>query len=163
MTDYRDQAIAAGVYGLRYGQQPADGDHLGTSDSRDFLVLTSFEHDQDVAPVAKIDELVARSKPISPSEHAIVLYLAEAPPADATHGGSAPAAPAASSPAPAKDGAPPAGDANAGAAHDPLPRFFQRGSKDEWALELLLHGRPEGGKEPEPLRAAVVLVGHTAG
>src|SRR4051812_45150556 len=32
--DYRDQSIAAGVYTLRYGLQPVNGDHLGVSPFR---------------------------------------------------------------------------------------------------------------------------------
>ena len=76
MTDYRNQPIAAGCYGLRVGWQPDDGDHLGTSDSRDFAVVTAFTHDKDPAPVGKLDDLVKLSVPASPSDHALVLYVA---------------------------------------------------------------------------------------
>jgi len=82
MTDYRNQPIAAGCYGLRIGWQPDDGNHLGTSDSRDFLVVTAFTHDKDPAPVAKLDDLVKLSVPASSTEHALVLYVA-APEGDA--------------------------------------------------------------------------------
>ena len=34
--DYRDQTIAQGVYTLRYGLQPVNGDHLGVSPFRDY-------------------------------------------------------------------------------------------------------------------------------
>lgn len=37
--DYRDQAVPAGVYVMRYLQQPADGNHLGETTFRDFAVL----------------------------------------------------------------------------------------------------------------------------
>ena len=37
--DYRDQAIAQGVYTLRYGLQPVNGDHLGVSPYRDYALL----------------------------------------------------------------------------------------------------------------------------
>ena len=76
MTDYRNQPIAAGCYGLRVGWQPDDGNHLGTSDSRDFAVVTAFTHDKDPAPVAKLDDLVKLSVPASSTEHAVVLYVA---------------------------------------------------------------------------------------
>ncbi len=129
-SDYRDQPIAAGVYGLRYFRQPVDGNHLGTADSRDFLVVTSFESDLDPKLIEKQDDLVALSVPVSPTDHALVLYVAE-PPVE-----------------PAKDGA---------------PRFFRRGERKEWAVELVLTGPAAGGNEPEQVRLGLVLVGHVAG
>lgn len=88
MTDYRNQAIGPGCYALRIGWQPNDGNHLGTSSSRDFAVVTSFTKDKDPAPVAKIDDLVALSVPASPSDHLLALYLA-APEGDAPKAGEA--------------------------------------------------------------------------
>ena len=40
-TDFRNQEIAAGVYTLRYGLQPVDGNHVGTSETRDFLTAVA--------------------------------------------------------------------------------------------------------------------------
>ncbi|HEX8203220.1 MAG TPA: hypothetical protein VF590_22275, partial [Isosphaeraceae bacterium] len=37
--DYRDQPIAGGVYTMRYGLEPINGDHLGVSPFRDFALL----------------------------------------------------------------------------------------------------------------------------
>ena len=37
-TDFRGQEIKKGVYTLRYGQQPEDGNHIGTSELADFLL-----------------------------------------------------------------------------------------------------------------------------
>src|SRR5271165_183962 len=37
--DYRDQAIAQGLYTLRYGHQPVNGDHLGVSPFGDYVLL----------------------------------------------------------------------------------------------------------------------------
>ena len=88
MTDYRNQAIGPGCYALRIGWQPVDGNHLGTSSSRDFAVVTSFTKDKDPAPVAKVDDLVALSVPASPSDHLLALYLA-APEGDAPKAGAA--------------------------------------------------------------------------
>ncbi|MBM4013513.1 MAG: hypothetical protein FJ293_00910 [Planctomycetes bacterium] len=76
--DYRDQAIDAGVYGLRYVHQPSDGNHLGTSDSRDFLVLTSLAEEQSPEAVTTKEALLALSVPVSPSDHALVLYVTAA-------------------------------------------------------------------------------------
>jgi hypothetical protein len=77
-ADYRDQAIDAGVYALRYFHQPADANHLGTSDSRDFLILTSLKEEQSPDPVTTKEKLLELSVPISPSDHALVLYVTKA-------------------------------------------------------------------------------------
>src|SRR5438067_1974690 len=37
-SDFKGQKFPAGIYTLRYGVQPEDGDHQGTSESRDFLL-----------------------------------------------------------------------------------------------------------------------------
>jgi hypothetical protein len=77
-SDYRDQAIEAGVYALRYFHQPADANHLGTSDSPDFLVLTSLKEEKSPDPVTTKEKLLELSVPISPSDHALVLYVTKA-------------------------------------------------------------------------------------
>jgi len=77
-ADYRDQAIDAGVYALRYFHQPADANHLGTSDSPDFLVLTSLKEEKSPDPVTTKEKLLELSVPISPSDHALVLYVTKA-------------------------------------------------------------------------------------
>lgn len=43
--DYRKQKVKAGVYTLRLGFQPADGDHQGSSDFQDFLVVIDAAKD----------------------------------------------------------------------------------------------------------------------
>lgn len=48
--DIRGRAIKAGTYTLRYGIQPANGDHLGVSPFRDFLLLSPAAVDADPAP-----------------------------------------------------------------------------------------------------------------
>lgn len=48
--DIRGRVIKAGVYTLRYGIQPANGDHLGVSPFRDFLLLSPAAADTDPAP-----------------------------------------------------------------------------------------------------------------
>ncbi len=49
--DIRGRIIKAGVYTLRYGVQPDNGDHLGTSPFRDFLLLIPAALDTSVPPV----------------------------------------------------------------------------------------------------------------
>jgi hypothetical protein len=50
-SDFRDQDIARGVYTLRYGQQPVDGNHEGTSPTRDFLLLVRADADKSSEPM----------------------------------------------------------------------------------------------------------------
>ena len=45
-SDFRDQAVAAGVYVLRYAQQPVDGAHVGTFPTRDFAALLPAAKDR---------------------------------------------------------------------------------------------------------------------
>ena len=47
--DYRKQKVKAGVYTLRLGYQPMDGDHSGSSDSQDFLVAIGARSDKSPA------------------------------------------------------------------------------------------------------------------
>ena len=52
-ADYRDirgRVVKAGVYTLRYGIQPSNGDHLGVSPFREFLLICPAEVDKDPAP-----------------------------------------------------------------------------------------------------------------
>lgn len=51
--DFRNQEIPAGVYTIRYAQQPEDGNHVGTSDTRDFFLLLPAAADKDPAKLAE--------------------------------------------------------------------------------------------------------------
>jgi hypothetical protein len=73
-TDFRDQDIAAGVYTLRYGQQPVDGAHVGTSPTRDFLVAIPAAKDKSPATI-DYKALVAGGKETSGSGHPAILSL----------------------------------------------------------------------------------------
>ena len=73
-TDFRDQEIGSGLYTLRYGQQPVDGAHVGTSPTRDFFVVTPVEKDQTVA-VLDYKTLVAGGKETSGTSHPAILSL----------------------------------------------------------------------------------------
>lgn len=44
-TDFRNHDIGEGTYTLRYALQPVDGAHVGTSATRDFLLLTPADID----------------------------------------------------------------------------------------------------------------------
>lgn len=44
--DYRKQKVKAGLYTLRLAYQPMDGDHAGSSDSQEFLVVIGAKADK---------------------------------------------------------------------------------------------------------------------
>jgi hypothetical protein len=50
-TDYRRQKIQPGVYTLRFGKQPMDGDHMGTAPYDDFCLLCPAKQDQKPGPL----------------------------------------------------------------------------------------------------------------
>jgi hypothetical protein len=76
--DYRDQTIAGGVYTLRYGLQPVNGDHLGVSTYRDYALLVPAAKDKSVASLAK-KRLEEQSAESAGTNHPAVLMLLEAP------------------------------------------------------------------------------------
>ncbi len=72
--DFRDQEIAKGVYTLRYAQQPVDGNHVGTSVTRDFLLLVNAEVDKSVKPIELL-KLIEHSAAAAESKHPAMLAL----------------------------------------------------------------------------------------
>lgn len=52
-ADFRDQEVPAGLYALRFALQPEDGNHVGTSETRDFMLLLPVAEDTDPAPMAE--------------------------------------------------------------------------------------------------------------
>jgi hypothetical protein len=87
--DFRGNALEAGTYTLRYGRQPMDGNHIGTSDLADFLVAIPAEKDEDPAVIAEPQRLAELSSAASGTTHPAILSLqpvVEAPDAAAlTH------------------------------------------------------------------------------
>ena len=69
--DVRGRVIKAGAYTLRYGIQPANGDHLGVSTYREFLLLSPAKLDTDVAAKAH-EPLVEISKETIGGSHPAV-------------------------------------------------------------------------------------------
>jgi hypothetical protein len=80
--DYRDQSIPKGLYTLRYGLQPVNGDHLGVSVYRDYALLLPAAKDQTLALPAR-KQLEAKSAESAGTSHPAVLLL-QGPQADAT-------------------------------------------------------------------------------
>jgi hypothetical protein len=85
--DYRDQPIAKGVYTMRYGLQPVNGDHLGVSTYRDYSLLLPASKDQSVALVRR-KQLEERSAESAGTSHPAIFLLLEAPPESSKSAGS---------------------------------------------------------------------------
>jgi hypothetical protein len=77
--DYRDQSIAPTVYTLRYLLNPINGDHLGVSTYRDFLLLVPAAKDASLELLAR-PALEKRSAEAAGTSHPAVLSLLPTPP-----------------------------------------------------------------------------------
>jgi hypothetical protein len=73
--DYRETEVPAGVYTMRYWVQPADGDHMGVSQYRDFLLLAVAADDPDPAAEYEQEPLMALSEKASGKTHPAVVAL----------------------------------------------------------------------------------------
>jgi hypothetical protein len=73
--DRRGQNLKAGVYTLRFGMFPINGDHQGVAPQRDFLVLAPAALDQNAETVAKFDDLMNLSRKASNSQHPAVMSM----------------------------------------------------------------------------------------
>lgn len=83
-TDFRGQSIKPGAYTLRYEIHPTDGNHMGISPIRDFLVLLPVSFDTDPDAKFKFEELTKSSTKVTGTNHPAVLSLVQidsAPPA----------------------------------------------------------------------------------
>src|SRR5688572_18965848 len=78
--EIRGKAVKPGVYTLRYGLQPQNGDHLGISTFRDFVLLSPAPLDKDPKALG-FDGVVALSKEVIGTAHPASLSLD--PPEDA--------------------------------------------------------------------------------
>lgn len=76
-TDFRGQAVKAGTYTLRYAVHPADGNHLGISPIRDFLVMVPVAMDQNPETQPKFEELVKMSQKSTGTNHPGVISLVQ--------------------------------------------------------------------------------------
>jgi hypothetical protein len=76
--DYKDQAIAKGVYTMRYGLQPVNGDHLGVSPFRDYSLLLPASKDRSVASLAR-KQLETQSSESAASSHPAVFFMLDVP------------------------------------------------------------------------------------
>lgn len=72
--DYKDQIVLPGVYTMRYGLQPVDGNHLGISNFRDYLMLSYADEDIELEPVTQ-EDLESLSTGPSGTNHPSVFLL----------------------------------------------------------------------------------------
>jgi hypothetical protein len=73
--DRRGQALAAGVYTLRYVLMPSNGDHLGAAPQRDFAACVPAADDKDPSSAPDLDATVKMSTKASGTAHPAVLSL----------------------------------------------------------------------------------------
>src|SRR5438445_3157375 len=72
-SDRRGQTIKPGVYTLRYGIMPMNGDHQGAAPQRDFLLMVPAADDKDLNAAPNFEALVAMSRKASGTPHPAVL------------------------------------------------------------------------------------------
>ena len=72
-ADRRGQQIKPGVYVLRLGFFPPNGDHQGVSPQRDFLILSPAADDKDPNSTPAFDALMNLSRKASGTPHPLVL------------------------------------------------------------------------------------------
>lgn len=72
-SDRRGQQIKPGVYSLRYGLFPMNGDHQGVEPQRDFLILSPVSLDTNPAAQPAFDQLMNMSRKASGTPHPLVL------------------------------------------------------------------------------------------
>jgi hypothetical protein len=63
ITDFRKQKIRPGVYTLRLGYQPMDGDHMGTAPHSEFCLLSPAAEDKsaDIMETKALQEMSAKT------------------------------------------------------------------------------------------------------
>ncbi len=76
-ADFRGQGIKAGYYSLRYGLILQDGNHLGVSPARDFLLACKLSDEKDPKTAVTFDELMKLSRAAAGTGHPSTWVLIE--------------------------------------------------------------------------------------
>jgi hypothetical protein len=74
-TDFRGQSVKPGSYTLRYALHPADGNHMGISPIRDFLIMLPVAMDTNPDALLKFEEMSKMSTKVTGTNHPGVLSL----------------------------------------------------------------------------------------
>ena len=72
--EIRGKTVTPGVYTLRFALQPQNGDHLGVSPFREYLLISPAAADTDAKPLG-FDGVVAISKQTTGASHPAALSL----------------------------------------------------------------------------------------
>src|ERR1051326_8818213 len=75
-SDFRGQPIKAAYYTMRYALIPQDGNHMGVSPNRDFILLSPAAADADPAKTLAFNDLLKLSRQASGTTHPAVIGLA---------------------------------------------------------------------------------------
>jgi hypothetical protein len=76
-TDFRGQSVKPGSYTLRYALHPADGNHMGISPIRDFLIMLPVAMDPNPDASIKFEEMTRISTKVTGTNHPGVLSLVQ--------------------------------------------------------------------------------------
>lgn len=74
-TDFRGQRVKPGLYTLRYGKQPVDGNHVGTSPLHDFVLALPASGDETPKPIEQARDLSKKSAKAVSSNHPAIFSL----------------------------------------------------------------------------------------
>jgi len=75
LRDYRDDELYEGVHTIRFGLQPEDGNHLGTSEFSYFAVLIPTKLDCELDGIGTYKKLTKKSSQETSSEHPMIMSL----------------------------------------------------------------------------------------
>jgi hypothetical protein len=73
--DYKDNDIPEGIYTARFGLQPSDGDHMGTSEFPYYLLLIPAAADTSPDGISTYRAMTKASGKAIPSGHPVVISL----------------------------------------------------------------------------------------
>ena len=75
LRDYRDDELQQGIFTMRFGKIPADGNHLGASEYPYFAVLIPAEKDQAIDAINSYKKMTRASSKETASEHPMIMSL----------------------------------------------------------------------------------------
>jgi hypothetical protein len=77
MTDFRGQPVQPGYYTLRYELVPQDGNHMGVSENRDFVLLIPVALDPEPSKALAFGDVVKLSRKATNTGHPAVLTMTQ--------------------------------------------------------------------------------------
>jgi len=74
-SDFREQHIKPGIYTMRFGLHPENGDHMGVASSRDFAVLIAADADKEPAKNLEFEPMTKLSMDTAGNPHPTIMRL----------------------------------------------------------------------------------------